>query len=47
MSRHSIALAELLITVKEERVTFQTGDILLVRSGWIKWYEEHNEAMRS
>lgn len=46
MSRHPITVSDLLAIAEEEKVTFQPGDILLVRTGWIKWYEENDEAMR-
>ena len=36
--RHAIDPAALAAVAREQRVTFQAGDILLVRSGWIEWY---------
>lgn len=41
MSRHCITVADLEAMAKEEGVTFKPGDLLIVRSGWIKWYNEH------
>jgi hypothetical protein len=46
MSRHGITVAGLEAIAAEENVTFQAGDILIVRTGWIKWYEEHGEEDR-
>lgn len=36
--RHEITPEALRETAKAQRVQFQPGDILLVRSGWIAWY---------
>jgi len=41
MSRHCITVADLEAIAKEEGVEFKPGDLLIVRSGWIKWYNEH------
>jgi hypothetical protein len=46
MSRHCIKLADLKAIAAEENVTFHPGDILLVRSGWVKWYEENSPEER-
>ncbi|KAF4627425.1 hypothetical protein G7Y89_g10733 [Cudoniella acicularis] len=46
MSRHPISLNTLLAIAKEQKVEFRKGDILLVRTGWTKWYEEHGEEER-
>lgn len=46
MSRHPITVSDLLAIAEEEKVTFRPGDILLVRTGWIQWYEENGEASR-
>ena len=35
---HGIPLSELLEVAAEQNVTFQTGDILLIRSGWTEEY---------
>lgn len=46
MSRYCIKLDVLKDIAKEQHVTFRPGDVLLVRSGWIKWYEEHSPEER-
>ena len=30
----------------DQGVVFYPGDILIVRTGWIKWYEENSEELR-
>jgi hypothetical protein len=42
MSQHSITVADLEAIATECNIEFRPGDVLLVRSGWIKWYEEHS-----
>lgn len=37
-SNHLITVAEIEAMAQEQEITFQTGDILLIRSGWIAWY---------
>ena len=44
--RHAITAAALQEAAREQGVEFQTGDILLVRSGWIAWYLGLDEAGR-
>ena len=39
MSRHQIFVKDLDEIAKEQGVQFHTGDILIVRSGFIKWYD--------
>jgi hypothetical protein len=46
MSRHCITVADLEAIAKEQKLTFKPGDLLIVRSGWIKWYNEHSEEDR-
>jgi hypothetical protein len=46
MSKHEITLADLKAMAAEEKVEFRAGDILIVRTGWIKWYEEHGAEER-
>ena len=46
MSRHCIQVADLEAIAKEQQVTFKPGDLLIIRSGWIKWYNEHDESDR-
>ncbi|CAK7235151.1 hypothetical protein SCUCBS95973_009172 [Sporothrix curviconia] len=43
MSGHAITVAQLDEMAEEANITFRPGDILLVRTGWTKWYDEHNE----
>lgn len=43
MSRHQITLEDLEAMAEDEGVTFQPGDILVVRSGFTKWYESAGE----
>ena len=45
-SRHEITAAEVETVAREQGVKFQVGDILIVRSGWVKWYLEQNQAQR-
>jgi kynurenine formamidase len=42
MSNHAIKVQDLEAMAKEANVELLAGDILIVRTGWIKWYEEHN-----
>lgn len=46
MSRHPISLSTLLTIAAESKVQIRKGDIVLVRTGWTKWYEEHPEEER-
>ena len=46
MSNHSITIENLEAMAADQGVTFQTGDILIVRSGFVKWYNEHDDAER-
>lgn len=46
MSSHQITPAVLKKMAKEANVEFLPGDILLVRSGWIKWYEGNSVEQR-
>jgi kynurenine formamidase len=47
MSDHAISVQELEDMAKDAGVTFLPGDILLIRVGWTKWYDEHNEDDRA
>lgn len=47
MSDHAITVAELEDVARESGVTFLPGDILLLRVGWTKWYDEHSEEDRA
>lgn len=46
MSEHRITLREMREMIREEKLEPRAGDLLLVRSGWIKWYEEHSPEER-
>ncbi|KAH8664843.1 hypothetical protein BGZ61DRAFT_367242 [Ilyonectria robusta] len=39
-SKHCISYKDLEEIAKEQKVEFRVGDILMVRTGWIKWYNE-------
>jgi len=41
MSRHAITVSDLKAMAKDCNIEFLSGDVLLVRTGWIKWYEEN------
>lgn len=44
--RHEITAADLRAIAAAQRVEFQVGDILVVRSGWIAWYLTLDQAAR-
>lgn len=46
MSRHAIKLVDLKAIAEEEGVVFKQGDILIVRTGWTKWYDENSREAR-
>lgn len=46
MSRYEITLPVLKDIAKEQGTQFLPGDVLIVRSGWVKWYEEHSPEER-
>ena len=46
MTRHAIGLEALRGMAQEEGVEFKPGDILIVRSGFTKWYEKATEEER-
>ncbi|KAI0168549.1 hypothetical protein BJ166DRAFT_480854 [Pestalotiopsis sp. NC0098] len=39
-SKHCITHHDLIEIAKHQRVEFRTGDLLMLRTGWIKWYNE-------
>lgn len=45
-SKHCIRETELDEIAKENGIEFRVGDILLVRTGWIKWYNTSNQEQR-
>ncbi|CAH0019905.1 unnamed protein product [Clonostachys rhizophaga] len=47
MSSHAILVKELDEIVKDCGIEFLPGDVLLVRVGWTKWYNEHDDSGRS
>jgi len=46
MSRHEITVADLDAIIADEKLTLRAGDVLIVRSGWVKWYNEASEEQR-
>lgn len=46
-TRQEIPASHLEAVAQAQGVTFQTGDILVVRSGWMKWYLEQDQATRT
>lgn len=38
-SKHCITVNDLAEIAKEKNIQFLDGDILLIRTGWIKWYD--------
>ena len=46
-TRQEIPVSHLEAVAQAQGVTFQTGDILIVRSGWMKWYLEQDQATRT
>jgi len=46
LDNHTISLSELKACAKAQNVTFKTGDILIIRSGWTKGYLELDAAGR-
>lgn len=46
MSEHRITFKGIQGMIAEENLQPRPGDLLLVRSGWIKWYEEHSPEER-
>ena len=46
VTRHEISIKDIETIAKEEGVEFKPADILIVRSGWTKWYNEASEEQR-
>jgi kynurenine formamidase len=46
MAAHAITVSDLQAIAAEANVNFRRGDILLVRTGWIKWYESASASDR-
>jgi kynurenine formamidase len=45
-SKHCISEKELDEIAREKGIEFRAGDILLVRTGWIKWYNTSSQKVR-
>ncbi|PMD16387.1 hypothetical protein NA56DRAFT_580542 [Hyaloscypha hepaticicola] len=45
-SRHEISIADIEAIAKEQNVQFKPADILIIRSGWVKWYNEATDEER-
>lgn len=46
VSRHEITVEELEATLKWQGTTIRPGDIMMVRSGYVRWHNNANEAER-
>lgn len=46
MSTYKITFEIVKTIMKEKNITPRAGDILIMRSGWIKWYESHSPEER-
>ena len=46
VSRHVITVQELEAVVQAQQVEFHPGDILVVRTGLMAWYQDHTDAER-
>lgn len=45
-TRHEISVKDVEAIAKEQGVEFKPADILIIRSGWVKWYNEVNDEER-
>ncbi|TVY42452.1 hypothetical protein LSUB1_G001739 [Lachnellula subtilissima] len=45
-TRHEISVEDLETAAREQGVEFKPADILIVRSGWVKWYEQADAQVR-
>ncbi|KAH6669389.1 putative cyclase-domain-containing protein [Halenospora varia] len=45
-TRHEISVKDVEAIAKEQGVEFKPADILIIRSGWVKWYTEVNDEER-
>jgi hypothetical protein len=45
-ARHGISASQLQAAANWQGLSFQTGDILLLRTGWIEWYNSLNKERR-
>jgi hypothetical protein len=46
VTRHEISVREIEECAKEQGVSFKPADILIVRSGWVKWYNGASDEER-
>jgi kynurenine formamidase len=46
MSTYAIPLSTVKTIMQQKNIVARPGDILLMRSGWIKWYEENSAEER-
>ena len=46
MSAQKITMKDIQGMIREQNLEQHPGDLLLVRSGWVKWYEEHTQEER-
>jgi hypothetical protein len=46
VSRHEIPIDEIEETLKWQGTTLKQGDILMIRSGYVRWHDNANEADR-
>jgi kynurenine formamidase len=45
-TRHEISISDIEAIAKEQNVVFKPADILIIRSGWVKWYNEATDEER-
>ena len=46
VTRHEITVQDIEAIAKDQGVEFHPADILIIRSGWVKWYNEANDEER-
>jgi hypothetical protein len=46
VSRHEIPISEIKQTLKWQRTKLKQGDILMVRTGYVRWHNQANETER-
>lgn len=46
VTRHEITIHDIETAAKEQGVEFKPADILIIRSGWVKWHDEADEEAR-
>lgn len=46
IERHEISIAQIEEAAREQGVEFKPADILIIRSGWVKWYNESSDDHR-